>query len=426
MRKVLIMRGARQVGKTSLIRKFGTEQFEMVVEINMDKKRERDIFQGVVSIEDFARRLDVIMGKTLVDGSTLLFIDEIQESGDVLALLRFFAEERPGLHVIAAGSLLEVEIMSEKWNVPVGRVEYVYLYPLTFFEYLAATGESRYVKHLTNVKIGESVVGQAELKKLFFEYMMVGGLPEAVENWRRSGGKARVDEVHSRIIATYGDDVGKYASSGEKKYLVSVLDVGPRLAGKLFNYQNMGELGYGGREVGEAVRKLEVIRLLTQVKAINSTVLPIVPKYKRPKKMIWLDVGLVNHILNVSPDLVTGTYKGVLMEQVVGQTMIAQGQRERLPLYYWGRERDEGSAEVDFVWQWQQKLIACEVKAGNGQAMKSMFSMIQSDQGNVIPIRVSWDPLGIEGYKYSGNTYTILSIPFYLLERWEQLVEKIL
>ncbi|PIV70930.1 hypothetical protein COW57_02485 [Candidatus Roizmanbacteria bacterium CG17_big_fil_post_rev_8_21_14_2_50_39_7] len=421
IRKVLIVRGARQVGKTSVIRKFGLAHFDQLVEINLEQREQRQWFDGVLSIDDFATRVELYMKKELKDQHTLLFIDEVQESSRVLELLRFFAEERPRLHVIVAGSLLEVK-MTGKWRVPVGRVEYMYLYPLTFFEYLTATGQSQWRSYAEKLKIGEKIIGGEKLKKTFLEYMLVGGLPEAVDSIVKRQGIGAVKEIQERLQSAYGDDISNYARDAEKKYLELAMMAAPKLAGGLFKYENMGESGYRGREVREAVDTLERIMLLTQVNAINTTTVPLFPKPKRAKKMIWLDIGLVN-LANKSHETVfEGTYQGRLMEQVVGQTLVAGGVRKKTEVYYWARNRDEGSAEVDFCIQSGNHVVGMEVKSGNTRKMKSLFSMIESNPGNVIPVRVSWDKMGIEKYKYSGKEYKIVSLPFYLLERWEEFI----
>ena len=423
IRKVLIVRGARQVGKTSVIRKFGLAHFDQLVEINLEQREQRQWFDGVLSIDDFATRVELYMKKELKDQHTLLFIDEVQESSSVLELLRFFAEERPRLHVIVAGSLLEVK-MTRKWRVPVGRVEYMYLYPLTFFEYLTATGQSQWRSYAEKLKIGEKIIGSEKLKKIFLEYMLVGGLPEAVDSIVKRQGIGAVKEIQERLQSAYGDDISNYARYAEKKYLELAMMAAPKLAGGLFKYENMGESGYRGREIREAVDTLERIMLLTQVNAINTTTVPLFPKPKRAKKMIWLDIGLVN-LANKSHETVfEGTYQGRLMEQVVGQTLVAGGVRKKTEVYYWARNRDEGSAEVDFCIQSGNHVVGIEVKSGNTREMKSLFSMIESNHGNVIPVRVSWDKLGIEKYKYSGKEYKIVSLPFYLLERWEEFITK--
>lgn len=417
IRKVLILRGARQVGKTSVIRKFGAENLNQVVEINLEQKEQRLWFDSVQSIDDFATRVELYLKKRLIDGQTLLFIDEIQASPGVLALLRFFAENRPGLHVIAAGSLLEAK-MGEKWRVPVGRVEYMYLYPLTFFEYLTAIGESQWREYLEKLNIGEKITGGETLKKIFLQYMLVGGLPEAVASIAAGEGIGAVKEIQQRLQAAYGDDIRNYARDTEKKYLDLVMTMAPKLAGSLFKYENMGESGYRGREVREAVDTLEKIMLLTQVNAINTTTLPIFSKPKRAKKMIWLDIGLVNLANKSHQTIFEGNYQGRLMEQVVGQTLIASGAPKKTDVYYWAKDKDSGSAEVDFVLQSGEKLVAMEVKSGETREMKSLFSMIREGGDRIVPIRVGWTGWGFEKYRYDQHTYTILSLPFYLVERW--------
>ena len=229
------------------------------------------------------------------------------------------------------------------------------------------------------------------------------------------------------MINAYENDIGRYAKGRvEKKYLELVMEYAPRLAGGLFKYENFGESGYRSREIGEAVLRLEQVRLLTQVRAINSTSLPLMYKDKRAKKMIWLDVGMVNFVNNAYQEIVSGGYKGKIMEQIVGQTLIAGGTRRPAELGYWARNRDEGSAEVDFCWQYEDRVVGLEVKSGNTREMKSLFSMVDRDLGKVIPVRVSWDKLGTEKYKYSGREYKVLSLPFYLLERWKEFVTPIL
>jgi predicted AAA+ superfamily ATPase len=421
IRKVLILRGARQVGKTSIVRKFGNEHFTQLVEINLENREQRRWFDGVSSVTDFAVRVELYLKKKLTDQQTLLFIDEVQESESVLELLRFFTEERPGLHVIVAGSLLEAK-MKGKWSVPVGRVEYMYMYPLTFFEYLTATENGQWREYAERINFGEKITGTEMLKKLFLEYMLVGGMPEAVMSVAASEGIVAAKEIQQRLITAYSDDISKYARETERKYLEMVMAISPKLAGGLFKYENMGESGYRGRDIREAVDKLETVMLLTQVEAINTTMLPIYPKPKRAKKMIWLDIGLVNSANKSHETVFEGTYQGRLMEQVVGQTLVASGVRSRADVYYWARNRDLGSAEVDFVVQKDDKIVAMEVKSGETKQMKSLFSMMGDRGASIVPMRISWGGLGLDKYTHDSRMYEILSVPFYLLERWNEWV----
>ena len=138
--------------------------------------------------------------------------------------------------------------------------------------------------------------------------------------------------------------------------------------------------------------------------------------------MIWLDIGIVNHFNNVQLDIMSGNYKWKIMEQYVGQTLLSSGINRKFDLYYWAKNKDEGSAEVDFCFQYKDKIVAIEVKSGATKEMKSLFSMIDTGGDTILPIRISWDKLGIEKYQHGNKKYKILSVPFYLLEKWQELI----
>jgi len=422
IRKVLIVRGARQVGKTSVVRKFGSEHFSEMIEINLENREVWNVFDKAQSTKQFLERVELVFNKRVVEGKTLLFIDEVQSSKNVMELLRFFAEDHPKLHVIVSGSLIEA-VMEGKWSVPVGRVEYLQMYPLTFFEYLEASGRDVAKEKLRGWKVGQKV-GESNLwQELYREYLQVGGMPEAVVSFVEHHSYGELSQIHGRLMESYLDDIAKYVfREKEVGILRTVISYAPKIAGKVFTYENMGQSGLISRDVSSAVAKVEQARLLYQARAINSTNWPVVTKDKRPKKMIWCDVGLVNSVNKISIPLLSGNYGGQIMEQVTGQALLSSFERERAELYYWGRDKNEGSAEVDFVVQKGQKLVAFEVKAGNGREMKSLFSMIDSGRERIIPVRVSYDDPGVEEYEYMRKKYQIISVPFYLLDRWEELV----
>jgi len=420
-RKTLILRGARQVGKTSLVRKWGEANYDEFVEINLEKKSNLNVFDKVQSVPDFIKSANIITGKKIFPGKSLIFIDEIQESKNIMELLRFFTEERPDLHLIAAGSLLEAK-MTGKWNVPVGRVEYMYLFPMTFFEYLRSVQKGNFLEQLENAEIGKEIIGTNFIEGHFKDYILIGGMPAVVNKYAETGNFSEIKNTLSDMITSYDDDIGKYAAGSKRKYVEAIFKIAPNYAGQLFNYENFGDLGYKSREVSEAIQKLEQVRLLNQVKAINSLSTPLGYKHKRAKKMIWLDNGLANQANDAFQSISEGRYQGRVMEQIVGQTLIAGGVRRKFELAYWSRNKDEGSAEVDFCWQYNDKIVGLEVKSGNSKNLKSLFSMMDIGGDKVIPVRVSWDKLGLEKYVFSGKKYRILSLPFYLLERWEDFI----
>lgn len=421
-RKPLILRGARQVGKTSLIRKWGQANYEEFIEINLENKNNLAIFDKAFTVDDFIKKANLITNKKILSEKSLLFIDEIQESKNVMELLRFFAEERPDLHLIVAGSLLEAK-MSGKWNVPVGRVEYMYLYPMTFSEYLKSVQKESLLEQLENAKIGQEIIGIDLIENYFKDYMLIGGMPSIVKNYVETGNFSETKNILSDLITSYDDDIGKYAIGAERNYIESIFTVAANYAGQIYNYENFGNLGFKSREVSQSLQKLEKVRILRQVKAINSIDVPLNYKYKRAKKMIWLDVGLANQTNGVFDSISQNLYQGRIMEQIVGQTLISKGIRRNLELAYWARNKDEGSAEVDFCFQYENKIVGIEVKSGNSKNLKSLFSMCDIGGDKLIPVRISWDQLGIEKYEHSGKKYKILSIPFYLLERIEDFIK---
>jgi uncharacterized protein len=420
-RKPLILRGARQVGKTSLIRKFGQENFEQLIEINLEKRELFSFFDQTTSVEDLLKRINLFFDRKITPGGSLLFIDEIQESKNIMALLRFLAEEKPELHVIAAGSLLEAKI-SRDWSIPVGRVEYRYLYPMTFFEYLKAKNKAALLDSLKAIHLGETFPYGNMAQELFKEYVLVGGMPEAVRSYIESGDFNQPRAIFSRLQTAYLEDIVKYSRSREyNKYLEIVIEYGPKIAGTLFKYENFGGSNYHSREMGEAIQIIEKVMLLKQVSAINSTSMPVEPKQTRAKKMIWLDVGLANFVNNAYQEILTGNYKGKIMEQVVGQSLLAGSTMRPMDLYYWAKDRTEGSAEVDFCFQHQSHMVGMEIKSGNINKIKSLFSMANLDP-TVTLVRVSWDDLGIETFQFAGKPYQVISIPFYLIDRWQDFL----
>jgi predicted AAA+ superfamily ATPase len=247
------------------------------------------------------------------------------------------------------------------------------------------------------------------------QYLLLGGMPEVVADYSINHNFGQCREILTRIHSTYIEDISKYEKSETwRKYLETVVTEGPRVAGSIFNYENFAGSSYKSREMSEALRKVEKTMLCKQLPVINSTILPVIYKQKRSKKLIWLDVGIVNLINNIYPELLTGVYGGKLMEQIVGQTLLAIMSNNLIKLAYFAKDRDMGSAEVDFCFPWKQYLVGIEVKSGDNLNSKSLTSMIKSGEGRVVPIKVSWGKLEVKN--------GIINIPFYLLERWEYFV----
>jgi len=422
IRKPLILRGARQVGKTSLVRQFGKTQFDVFVEINLDVPQNKETFGNAGNLEELLKKISVFSGSSLVPNKTLIFLDEIQESESLMHMLRFFAEERPDLHVIAAGSLLEVKLKG-KWSFPVGRVEYRYLYPLTFSEYLVAVDNQPILEYFQTLSFENNQTwGVQQLLTLFKEYLLLGGMPEVVSSYLKTRDYIGIQPIYERLSKAYIDDVYKYVLRKESyKYYEGALSKAPFMAGKVFNYENFGDLGYKSKEMSSAINNLEKVMLLTQIKSLNHLEPAFTVKSKRPKKLIVLDHGMMNYESGLWRDITEDNYHGRLMEQVVGQSLLARGVWKDEPLYYWSKDRDMGSAEVDFVSMFGKTVTAIEVKSGHNHQMKSMRSLLDL-YPKTLPVRISWDALAVEKIESKGKEHQMLVIPFYLVDRLSDLI----
>ena len=422
-RKPLVLRGARQVGKTYAVLTFAKQYFTDFVHINLEKAEHYELFRETNTIAEFEKIADVVLKKKIIPGKTLVFIDEIQNAPNLIALLRFFYEERPDLHVIAAGSLLEVKIKKEGLSMPVGRVEYAYVYPLTFFEFLGAKKENQLLDFLKNVKIKDAIPSAIHERALevFYDYTLIGGMPEIVSLYLENSSQEELNSAYSSLLTAYAEDIYKYASSAQAKYLRHVLEQAPYFAGERITYEKFGGSDFRSREMGEAFDVLEKTMLVRQVKATKSLRLPLIGQKKQAKKLLYLDSGLVNFKNNLQAQYIklgdlNDLYRGKIAEQIVGQNIIAGERHSEQDLYYWAKEKSSTSAEVDFCAVSEGKIIGIEVKSGHTGKLKSLLSFAGSvEEGKLV--RIYNGPLREEVITISGTKYKLNSLPFYLVNR---------
>jgi hypothetical protein len=421
-RKPLVLRGARQVGKTFLLKHFGQEHFTQQVYLNLENPAHLRFFNQDLSLEEFKTIIQVNFDKQLIPGKTLLFIDEIQNSPALVKLLRFFYEQEPQLHVVAAGSLLEAKLQQEGFSLPVGRIEFAYLHPLDFFEFLLAqqkTGLHHFLlQHDLHKPIPAAIHQQAS--SLLRQYAMIGGMPELVSHYARYQDFQQIKKLLAAMFTTYLDDLHKYASTSRVKYLRHVLTQAPNHAGKLITFQNFAGSNYRYREMSEAFLTLEKVMLVKLIAATSSKRLPLQPKRRRPHKLLFLDLGFTNYLSDIFQDFllddqsIEDMYQGRIAEQLIGQNVLAQFEFEDLRLYYWAKERREGSAEVDFTLVQDGKIFGLEVKAGTGRNLKSL-NIFGREVANSRTIRF-----------YSGNIAVnpnYHSFPLYLAPRIKDILE---
>ena len=427
-RKPLVIRGARQVGKTSAVLMFAQRYFQDVIHINLEDIDHARYFRGEISLSDFEKIIEVKFRKKLTAGKSLVFIDEIQNSPSLIKLLRFLYEKKPDLHVMAAGSLLQVRVEREGFGFPVGRVEFAYMWPLDFFEYLQACGNGELLDYLRSVALNERIPEgiHDEAMKQFHEYAMVGGMPEAVQAKVAGHDLNALRHIYSGLFTGFLDDVHKYASRAVEKYLSHVIEKAPLFAGSVITYEKFGGSNFRSREMGSAFRTLEKVMLLYQAQATKSGELPLVAQGKRPRKLLFLDVGLVNHEMGVPLDStfsgdLNEAFRGRIAEQVVGQNILAMFSSQYPKLYYWSKDRLEGSAEVDFCFLAEGNVVGVEVKSGKSGKLKSLFSFAQSVKNHRL-VRIYSGMFKREKVKHKEKSFDMLSLPFYLCPRIMEFV----
>ena len=428
-RKPLVIRGARQVGKTSAVQQFGSKSFDTYIPINLELKDHAALFTRVQPIKDLLQLIQLKFNKKISPGSTLIFIDEVQNSDIAMNQLRYFHEEMPDLHVVAAGSLLEVKMKSEGFAFPVGRVEYCYLHPVTFDEFLAAQGETEALSYLSSIKPDTVIPEEIHsiMMKKFHAYLLVGGMPEAVERYAQTQSFIDVDPVYESILTGLRDDVSKYASAAKTKYLQHIIEHASKYVGLQIKYENFGESNFHSREMSEAFDVLEKAMLIHRVFASASKQMPLMANLKKSPKLLHLDIGLVNYQIGMRTDLammddINAVYHGQVGEQIVGQTLLAMNTRRNPNLHYWYREQKGATSEVDFLIVINDRLIPVEVKSGKTGTLRSLHVFMDEGRSN-FALRVYSGNMQTERIATpSKKKFTLFSIPFYMLFRVHELL----
>lgn len=429
--KPLILRGARQTGKTTLIRRLG-RQFDHFIELNLEKDAVQKIFSEVRDIMDVVQSIEAITNRRVVPKQTLLFLDEIQNSASAIKLLRYFYEEIPDLHVIGAGSLLEVRMKSEGWSFPVGRVEFMYLYPVTFAEFLAVLGEERLLASIQKCGIGSTLPAAIhdKLIRLLADYIIIGGMPEAVNEYAHSHSFVAVTQCHETLISSFKEDFAKYSRGAEVQHIKAVWDRVPFEIGKRINYSKLGGSEIRSQDISKAFDILHEAMLVERIFPTTQTQLPLTKKSKAAPKALFLDVGLCTQALHLTRDqirerLIDPTYQGGLWEALVGQELLALNPHGRNPLFFWIREEKGSSSELDYLMPLDTTLVPIEVKSGSHGSLKSLHQFLARSE---YPLGVrlhNGSNIGCERHQIILPTgtplqYRLLSIPIYLGFRWRE------
>lgn len=414
-RKALLLRGARQVGKTYAVRELG-KTFDSYIEINLEfDLKARTFFTADLDPHRIAREITYHTKKEIIPGKTLLFFDEVQALPQAITALRYFYEMMPDVHVIAAGSLLDFAI--ELVGVPVGRVEFLYMYPLSFIEFLKAGEEhillQALMAHTPDEPISE--VAHTRLLQLVKEYLAIGGMPEVVYTWFKEKDAARCFTIQQALLTAYRNDFNKYAKQRQLKYLDELFKNVPLQIGRKFKYSDVpGE--YRKRELAPSLDLLVTARVMHKVYHTAAQGLPLGAQVDPEEfKMIFLDVALAQVLIGLdttewlyAAEEESWVNKGQMIEAFVGQELLAYTDpvQER-DLYYWSRSERTGNAEVDYVTTIQRHVVPIEVKSGAGSTLKSMHFFLQTHSQSPYGIRFSIQNYSVYDKIHSYPLYAI-------------------
>ena len=416
-RKPLVLRGARQVGKTTLAEDFA-KTYKYQILLNLEKSKDRSYFEDSDEAKIILEALLLANNISIQEiGDTLIFIDEIQESPKAIQMLRYFYEEFPNLHIIAAGSLLEFAMRKVK-SFPVGRIEYAYLYPLNFEEYLQAIDHQMASSALHELPI-KSHAHQI-LMDLFNRYVIIGGMPEIVNEYIHTNSLTNLPRVYESIWSTYQNDVEKYTSNETERVIIKhIISTAHLYIDQRIKFQNFGNSNYRSREVGAAMRNLHNAMIIQLVYPTTDLEIPIRQDLKKSPRLQFLDTGLLNYTLGIQAEMLSlkdlsHSYKGTIIPHLVTQELISLNTLKNSIPNFWVREKNQASAEVDLVYRYGDKVIPIEIKSGKIGKLKSLHQFVERST-HPYAVRIYAGKFAIEKAKTpGGKMYLLMNMPYYL------------
>ena len=437
MRKPLLLRGARQVGKSSAVRHFGKE-FKYFAEVNFERhKAVKTFFQGDIDIRLIAQKIAKYINVPIEEGETLLFLDEIQECPESIMALRFFKEDYPGLHVIAAGSLLEFTLQ-ELPTYGVGRIHTLFMYPMTFDEFLKANDENGLIdmKGQADSRHPLDDAFHEKLVEYFRIYLLVGGMPEAVLAWIKTHDFNQCSRVQEDIILTYDDDFSKYKKRVSPDLLRTTMRGICHQPGEKITFKQISA-DHRSSQIREAVRLLTLAGLTTPVVATSGNGIPLdAEANEKNMKILFLDSGLLLTVLQLEGNLaqhlieqiMTGNPQELvnkcgLVEMVAGLEILRNKpcvQRQRM--FYWEKSGNS-IAEIDYLDIFNLKVTPIEIKSGTQGGMKSLW-LFMREKHLTEAIRCSFENFGEFCYTDSqadNAVRHITIVPLYALENLQKM-----
>jgi predicted AAA+ superfamily ATPase len=429
-RKPLVLRGARQVGKTYLVENWAGQHFRSVLKVDLERERDLHSLFCQPDPQRLLEELTLLKRQAVTPGQTLLFLDEVQACPPALAMLRNFYELMPDLHVIAAGSLLDFALREFAHSMPVGRIEFLHLHPMSFEEFLEAVEGPALAGYVGEISLRQSLSEAMERKLIetLRRYFFIGGMPEAVRVYSERKDLLEVQRVQTALLQTVQEDFAKHGSGRLQELMRKTYRHVAENVGRKLKFVNVSR-DERAAEVRRALEFLAQSRLVHLVYHTSANGLPLgAERDERRFKPLFLDVGLVNRMCGldlVGAEELTTVNEGALAEQFVGQQLLcAAAAFEDPQLFYWGREARNANAEVDFVISRHQDILPVEVKAGKTGTLRSLFQFLLEKKRRRA-VRFHLRPPALEAVKLpgaEGTTAQLLSLPLYLAGQIDRLL----
>ena len=443
-RKPLVIRGARQVGKTTAVRLAASQLYVEIVEINLERHTELELLFRSYKLEELLFNFSLISGREITRQSrAILFLDEAQATPAAYSCLRYFHEDMPDLAVILTGSLLDQVLHDYKLPTPVGRIEHCYMGPLSFDEFLAATGEPKALGTIekltlkTMEMIPDSV--HAELMALVRSYTLTGGMPFCVQTAIDTRfNHSEIVKYQTELLQTYKDDFTKYTGSQTALKLNGFFNGLLSQVGQQFSHKQANEISLSTsgdyRQLNAALERFLEARLFYRVVHSNADAIPLGGDTKiRISKFLFIDIGLLLAAQGIPVQLVMSsplelTNRGILAEQFVGQQLLnAKPGYINPALYFWQPPKSEGQAEIDFLFESKNRIYPVEVKSGLRGTIKSLQAYVVKKQASQA-IRISSAKPSVEHLIARVNMqeqpFRLINLPFYLINQLERLVSE--
>jgi hypothetical protein len=410
-RKPILLRGARQVGKSYIAKEF-SKKYPQRILLNLEKTEDHNLFEryNLQELIDFLFATNNFPKET----ETFFFIDEIQTSTKALQMLRFFYEEHPYLHVIAAGSLLDFAL-DKIQSFPVGRVHQIPIYPINFEEYLHAVNPSLLDYYH---QVPSTFMAHDLLLPVFQEYTILGGMPEVLKTYLTTGDLVSTREIFADLWQSYKDDTEKYAKNiSERKILRHILNYA-HLEQDRIKFNGFANSNYKSREVSEAFQSLEMAKIIQLIYPLTQTVYPPLPNLKRSPRLQYLDTGLLNYLLGIQSELIgvrdlSDFMRGKIIQHIVSQELISVQTNFHFKPFFWVREQLSANAEIDIIYIDKNKVYPVEIKSGVKGRLRSLMQFMDESELD-LGIRLSANYFSVEKVNtINQKPFKLLNIPYY-------------